>query len=248
MKQLALFLLGVPLWGFAQNEAVQSTKDRLNYGDVKLRNNSSNLFYGFDTRTSEIKGDYYLNSEWSEALVKFYPRNIETPKGIIRLDTLPNVLVRYNLFGNDIEFKTPDGIKIVSGAMIQEIQFYNQPTTPKLHSTLDYIDNSEKIKPGFFKVLVDGKIQLLEYTEVKIRKPDYVPSLNLGDEDTQIIKNKVLYITQGKEVIRFRKRRKDLLLLMEDKRSEVIRFIRKEQLFIRNLQDLTKIFSFYNSL
>lgn len=244
MKKMTLFLFGITFSAYAQNEAAQSTKDRLNYGDVKLRNNSSNLFYGFDTRTSEIKGDYYYDSNWQVALVKFYPRNIETPKGVIRLDTLSALLVRYNIFGNDIEFKTPEGIKIVSGAMIQYI--IAEGTPQKFVNTSEFIDNEDKIKPGFFRILADGRVKLLENTQVEIQKPDYIPSLNIGDEDTKIVKQKMLFVTQGKEVIRFRGKRRELLELMQDKRSELLKFIRKEQLYIRNQQDLIRIFEFYN--
>jgi hypothetical protein len=250
MNKLICLFLALSVGGYAQNEATQSTKDRLNYGDIILRNNSSNLLYGFDSRTSEVVGDYYWFTEWAVATVDFYPRMVDTPTGAVRLDTLYNVLIRYNIQTNDLEFDTPNGVKIVSGAMVKSLQFKRKEDVKALYliNTIEYVDNNNAIKPSFFEVLVKGKRQLLEYTEIKIKKPDYVASLNVGSTDTRIVKDKFLYITEGKEAIRFVGKRKETLELLADKRSEVLKFVRSEGLLFRKRADLIRIFEYYDSL
>lgn len=250
MKKLIYLFLALSVAGYAQDEAVQSTKDRLNYGDIILRNNSSNLLYGFDSRTSEVIGDVYFNPKWSLAIVDFYPRMVDTPTGKVKLDTLYDALVRYNIQTNDIEFDTPNGVKLVSGSMVRSMIWkQNNDENPTfLINSNEFIDNSEKIKPCFLEILVQGKKQLLEYTEIKIKKPDYVATLNVGSTDTQIIKDKSLYIVENKELIKFIGSRKQTLELMADKRTQVLKFIRSEGLVFRRRLDLIKMFEYYNSL
>jgi hypothetical protein len=250
MKKLIYLFLALPLGGFAQNEAVQSTKDRLNYGDVILRNSSSNLLYGFDSRTSEVVGDVYFNPKWSLAIIDFYPRMVDTPTGKVKLDTLYDALVKYNVQSNDIEFDTPNGVKVVSGAMVRSMVWKKKDdeNATFLINSNEFIDNSEKVKPSFLEILVQGKKQLLEYTEVKIKKPDYVATLNVGSTDTQIIKDKSLYIIEGKELVKFTGSRKQTLEVMADKRIQILKYIRKEGLIFRRRIDLIRMFEYYNSL
>jgi hypothetical protein len=250
MKKLIYLFLALPLGGYTQNEVVQSTKDRLNYGDVILRNNSSNLLYGFDSRTSEVVGDVYFKPKWSLAIIDFYPRMVDTPTGKVKLDTLHDVLVKYNIQNNDLEFDTPKGIKLVSGAMVRSMIWKrnDDENATFLINSNEFIDNTGKVKPSFLEILVQGKKQLLEYTEVKIKKPDYVATLNVGSTDTQIIKDKSLYIIDGKELVRFIGSRKQTLEIMADKRTQLLKFIRKEGLIFRRRVDLIKMFEYYNSL
>ncbi len=246
MNKLKYLFLILTFGGYAQEEAVQTTKDRLNYGDLIIRNNSTNLFYGFDSRKSEVVGDYYFYPEWSFAVIDFYPRMVDTPNGKVQLDTLYDVRIRYNVQSNDIEFETPNGIKLVSGTMVRSLILKDKNV--HLINSIEFIDNTDKIKPSFFEVLVDGKRRLLEYTEIKIKKPDYVATLNVGSTDTRIVKDKFLYVIEEKEVIKFVGSRREVLDLMADKRNQILKFIRSEGLLFRKRSDVIKMFEYYNSL
>ena len=229
---------------------MQNTKDALNQDGIKIGQHTTTMLYGFDTRTSEVQGSYYLDTDWNLATVKFYPKTISTPKGTVKLDSLTDIQIRVVLQGNDVEFNTPDGIKVISGTLIKSmtLQKSSQVAPKNYISTLEFVDNYDKTKPSFFEVLVDGKIKLLEYTKITTQKPDYVEAFNIGSKDIKIVKEKQLFITKGKEVLKFSANKKDLFELMADKKSEVEKFIKDNDLTVKDRTDLLKIFNYYNTL
>jgi hypothetical protein len=245
LPSVILFLIGTTV--FAQNNMMQNTKDALNVGGLKVGQHSSTMLYGFDTRTTDVLGSYYLDQDWSLATVRFYPKTISTPKGTVKLDSLTEVQIKIILFGNDVEFNTPEGVKVISGTLVKGFTLQKPNQLPKNYiNTLEFVDNYDKIKPSFFELLVDGKVKLLEYTKINIQKPDYVEAFNTGSKDTKITKDKQLYITQGKEVLRLNTNKKEILELMSDKKTEVEAFIKQNNLSVKDRVDLLQIFKFYN--
>lgn len=250
MKKLTFFLATMLCVEVsAQNTMMQNTKDALNVDGIKIGQHTSTMLYGFDTRTSEVLGSYYLDLDWSLATVKFYPKTISTPKGVVKLDSLEDVQVRVILIGNDIEFNTPDGIKVISGTLVKSFSMIKpNQLTKRYISTLEFVDNYDKIKPSFFEVLVDGKTKLMEYIKITIQKPDYVEAFNVGSKDTKIVKEKQLFINKGIEVLRFSANKKDLFELMSDKKAEIETYIKQNDLSIKDRSDLLKIFQYYNQI
>lgn len=248
MKKLTivvLFLIGTTV--FAQNNMMQNTKDALNVGGLKVGQHNSTMLYGFDTHTTEVLGSYYLDQDWSLATVRFYPKTISTPKGSVKLDSLSDVQIKIILYGNDVEFNTPEGVKIISGTLIKGFTLQKINQLPKNYvNTLEFVDKYDKIKPSFFELLVDGKVKLLEYTRVNIQKPDYVEAFNTGSKDIKITKDKQLFVSQGKEVLKFNTNKKEILELMSDKKAEVEAFIKQNDLSVKDRVDLLQIFKFYN--
>ncbi|CAH0995679.1 hypothetical protein EMA8858_01804 [Emticicia aquatica] len=233
----------------AQNTMMQNTKDALNINGLKIGQHTSTMLYGFDTRTTEVLGSYYLDTDWSLATVRFYPKTISTPKGVVKLDSLTDVQVRIILYGNDVEFNTPEGIKVISGTLIKSFSLIRPNQLIKNYvSTLEFVDNFDKTKPSFFEVLVDGKVKLLDYTKVTILKPDYVEAFNTGSKDVKISKEKQLFVTQGKEVLKLNTNKKEVLGLMADKKIEVENFIKQNDLSVKDRNDLITIFKYYNSI
>jgi len=227
---------------------MQNTRDALTRG-MKVGQHTSTMLYGFDTRTTDVQGSFYLDTDWYVATVKFYPKTITTPKGTVRLDSLADIQIRVILKGNDVEFNTPEGIKVISGTLIKSFTAKKENQTSKNYiNTLEFIDNYDKVKPSFFEILADGKIKLLEYYKVIVQKPDYVDAFNVGSKDIKIIKQTQLFITQGKEIIRFRSRKRQLFEAMTDKKTEIQKFIKENDLVIKDKNDLIKIFKYYNSI
>lgn len=250
MKKLKYLLLSIIcIEVSAQNTMMQNTKDALNVSGVKIGQHTSTMLYGFDTRTSEVLGSYYLDTDWSLATVKFYPKTISTPKGAVKLDSLTDVQIRVILYGNDVEFNTPEGVKVISGTLVKSFSIIKPNQISQNYiSTLEFVDNYDKTKPSFFEILIDGKTKLLEYTKINIQKPDYVEAFNTGSKDTRITKEKQLFINKGKEVLRFNANKKELYELMADKKMVVEKYVKDNNLSIKDRSDLKKIFEYYNSI
>ena len=249
-KLIYAFLVIISIEVSAQNTMMQNTKDALNQDGIKIGSHTSTMLYGFDTRTTEVQGSYYLDTDWNMATVRFYPKTISTPKGTVKLDSLTDIQIRIILQGNDVEFNTPDGIKVISGTLVKSFSFQkNNQNPPKNYiSTLEFVDNFDKVKPSFFEVIVDGKTKLLEYTKVTTQKPDYVEAFNVGSKDLKIVKEKQLFVNIGKEVVRFSTNKKDLFELMADKKPEIEKYIKDNDFTLKDRANLLKIFGYYNSL
>lgn len=251
MKKLIYVFLGIiSVEVSAQSTMMQNTKDALNQDGIKIGQHTSTMLYGFDTRTTEVIGTYYLDTEWNIATVRFYPKTISTPKGTVKLDSLTDIQIRVILQGNDVEFNTPDGIKVISGTLVKSftLQTANQLAPKNYVSTLEFVDNFDKVKPSFFELLVDGKTKLLEYTKITTQKPDYVEAFNVGSKDLKIVKEKQLFINKGKEVLRFSTNKKDLFEVMADKKPEIEKYMKDNNLSLKDRVDLLKIFNYYNGL
>ncbi|MEK7253282.1 MAG: hypothetical protein AAB316_00935 [Bacteroidota bacterium] len=121
-KFLPLFLLAclcqAHLFG-QQNagEMSNNTKDQLNASTMKL--DASDVLYGFDSKKSEVLGDYYLDLAWRKGTVIFYPA-AEKQKS----DTLRGFPMRLDLESSELEFQTQFGIKAVSPREIQSFEFW----------------------------------------------------------------------------------------------------------------------------
>jgi hypothetical protein len=254
MKNLAIIAITlfcmVSIKVVAQTSMMQNTKDAINLDGIKIGQHTSTMLYGFDTRTTEVQGSYYLDTDWSLATVRFYPKTISTPKGTVKLDSLSGIQIRVILQGNDIEFNTPDGIKVISGTFVRgfSLQKPNQIVPKNFISTLEFVDNYDKTKPSFFEVLIEGKTKLLEYIKITTQKPDYNEAFNVGSKDIKIIKEKQYFINKGKEVLRFSTNKKELFELMADKKTEVEKYIKDNELTLKDRSDLMKVFEYYNSL
>ncbi len=245
MKKISFILLlahGI----FAQSTVMQTTKDALTLSKLKIGQHNSMMLYGFDNRTSEVIGDYYYDAEWALATVKFYPKTITTPKGTVKLDSVSDVLVRLLLQGNDVEFATADGIKVLPGSMLQKIKFKQDIFI----NTADFIDKESKIKPGFLKIIHDGKIKLYEYNKIMIQKPDYVEALGVGSRDTKILKEKVYYLGKenSKNIEKVTLNKKNILELMEDKKVAVQKYLSDKDVSFKNLNDIAALFAYYEDL
>lgn len=245
-----LFFLSsiLPFGLSAQQEAITNTSDTLSR-DARIRQHNAIMLSGFDNRTTEIQGNFYLDPVWSVAMVRFYPRTIATSKGTIRLDSVSDVQMRVLLKGNDVEFYTPDGIKVISGNLIRSFaSSRNDSEIKHFINTLEFTDNSDLVKSGFFELLADGKVKLLEYSKLKLYQSDRTQAFNMTSSYIMTDIEKLLFTAKGKEVIKFSAGKKDLYELMEDKKVVIEKFVKDNRLNLKDRVHLAKIFQYYNTL
>lgn len=243
------YLLFLSFLFISKARAYQETSLDTLSRDVRIGLHNSAMLSGFDNRTTEIQANFYLDPVWSIATVRFYPRTIGTSKGIIKLDSVSDVQMRVLLKGNDVEFNTNEGIKVISGNLIKNFTIRkNDLLIRNFVSTQEFTDNSDIVRSGFFEVLASGKLKLLEYSKLKVHQSDRAQAFNMSNGYVMTDTEKLLFIAKGKEVIKFNVGKKDLYELMADKRSEIEKFVKENDLNLKNKTDLTRIFNYYNTL
>lgn len=228
------------------NQLYQATRDRLNYNEFKP--NTGYYIYGMEGKKGELRGDYYLDSTWHKGKLQFYQHTVVVSGKIIKLDTLSDVPLRFDLKNNEVEIKSNQGIKSVLGERVQSFTLEeNLLTRATFINVREFKGKASELK-GFFEVLSDGDLKLLAYTRLWIKTPTYVPALDVGSKDTQIMKERHYYFAKETEVNKLAAGKSGLLKLMQDKKEQMNAFLNSHDLELKNPHDLALVFKHYNSL
>lgn len=242
------FIFLLALEASSQHKGLQSSDDTLSL-ETKIRRHNSIVLSGFGDSSTEIQESFYLDPAWSVATVRFYPRTIGTSKGTIKLDSVSDVLIRVLLKGNDVEFNTPEGVKVISGNLIKNFFIsQNGSLVRRYINTQEFTDNNDVVKSGFFEVLADGNLKLLEYSKLKIQQSDRMQAFNIESKSATTETEKLLFVAKGKEVVKFNAGKRGLYALMADKKPEIEKFVKENRLSLKDRIHLTKIFHYFNSL
>ncbi|MFZ1806779.1 MAG: hypothetical protein WAU36_06145 [Cyclobacteriaceae bacterium] len=198
----------------------------------------SDMFQGVDIEAGRILGDYYLDAKWNTSSVLMYGSG----------KVIEGYPVKYDIEGNSLEVKVGAQIKLIKVSRVESLIWYDSITNvPRAFvNAKDYSENGVELN-GLLEVLVDGDIPLIKKTTIWVKRPDYVIAFDVGSKDTQINKREVFYYAKGKELFEIKKK-KELIALFGDKGDEVNRFIKVNQLNVKEQRGLASAFLHYNSL
>lgn len=174
-----------------------------------------------------IDGSPYLNEEWKEATILFSNgKSLKAEK------------VNYNIYQSKISYKKED-------------VEYNPETSfniigLKIDGNHYIFENSGDMHQYIYRLLSDGKVQLLEKYSTTIKKGKETNGLEKATNDYYDTETYLYYKEDNKPAVRFRN--KELLFIMADKKKEVESLIKQQKLKTRKEKDLIKIFDYYNSL
>ncbi|MCB0491936.1 MAG: hypothetical protein KDC93_05915 [Cyclobacteriaceae bacterium] len=198
----------------------------------------SDLLYGIDTDPGRVLGDYYLDTKWNPSSMLMYGSE----------KIIEGYPVKYDIEGNAIEVKVGKQVKLIKVSQIESLIWYDSVTmVPRAFvNAKEYTEEGIELS-GLLEVLVDGNIPLIKRTTIWVKRPDYVVAFDVGSKDTQINKREVFYYSKGKELFEIKKK-KQLIELFGDKGDKVNRFIKVNQLNIKEQRGLVNAFLHYNSL
>lgn len=198
----------------------------------------SDMFQGVDIEPGRVLGDYYLDSKWNVASVLLYGSG----------KVVDGYAVKYDVEGNAVEVKVGNQIKLIKVDRIESLIWYDSITKlPRAFVNAKNYTEEGVALSGLLEVLVDGNIPLIKKTTIWVKRPDYVLAFDVGNKDTQINKREVFYYAKGQELFEIKKK-KQLIELFGDKGEEVNRFIKINQLNVKEQRGLEYAFSHYNSL
>lgn len=182
---------------------------------------------------NDIQGSPYLNEE-------FLNGTIFTTSKLQFVD----VLLRYNVYNDEIEFKTPEG----------ETQAL---ATPEIVETIEFGDykmvyipfsNVKKIRYGFFKVELEGNASLYLRSEVIFKKAEKPAAYKEAEPAKFINKPNSYYIRVGLEQAKKVGNKKELLDIFPDHQNELTTFIKKNKIKTNKPERLKELVRYYNSL
>jgi len=155
--------------------------------------------------------------------------------------------MRYDIYGNQVHIKNKDQIfgiiypEKVASIVIDTIKllYFNYVNSP---------GDKSKAESTYFILKTDGKCSLLIKKNIRIQDAelpkvlqDAKPAKFIHTSDTYYLK------VEGKSAFRINSK-KDLLNILADRKDELSKFIDSNKLGTKDLDDLVKIVTFYNSL
>ncbi|WP_020601512.1 hypothetical protein [Spirosoma spitsbergense] len=228
-----------------EQEAImaQSTRDRINFTNLSIPNTGT--LWGIKGESGRLIGNPYLDTTWQAGIVKFYGKlGMST-----NVDSLVGVPVRLDLVANEVEIRA--GAKDIRAAQANRVRYVlmNNPrgTTSLFINAREYRGEADDLK-GFVELITPGKLTLLEYPTIHIKRANFNVALNTGTKDDELILQKNWYVVRDKKAVKFSPGKKAVLVLMADKEDQITTFLKAEKPDLKSRDGLLSVFSYYNKL
>jgi hypothetical protein len=181
----------------------------------------------------DIEGSPYLNDEFENG-------SIYTIQKIQYAD----IPLRYNIFNDDLEFKTPtDEVQALATPEIVEKAFFGN----KLMVYSPYLQGN-KTKKGFFIILVEGKASLYAKPNVIFKEATEAAAYKEPEPARFVKKSDDYYIRIGTSQAQIIGGKKELIATFPDNQDKIESFISKNKIKINKPESLKELFDYYNSL
>lgn len=181
--------------------------------------------------------DFYFDKYWNKSTIEIYATEKTLDGYWVKYDMKNNFIEV--IFGNRVRVLTCDKVKVLIwlDSLTQKPRYFVNPK--ELEKNLTEV--------GLMELLVEGNYQLVKRIELILRKPDYIPALNLGSRDESLIRKTHLYVA-AKGVLTEIKNKNDLFSVKEESRSALSDFMKMNKLSINREEDLARIVVYLNSL
>ena len=221
-----IFLSGISFL-FSQEYEIRHAMDL--YRTNKIQSSGFKMILTGD----DIEGSPYLNDEFINGTI-FTTSNYQ----------FVDVPLRYNIYNDQIEFKTPTN----------EIQALGTPEIVKTVEFGDYkmvyipYSNARKIRHGFFTVEEKGNVSLYSRLEIIYRKAEEPAAYKEAKPAKFIKKSDSFYIRVGLEQAKKVDSKKELLAAFPDHKDEIAAFIKKNKVKTNKPEKLKELVRYYNSI
>lgn len=201
--------------------------------------NPNSMIFGVPLPAGDLKGDYYLTSDFRE--------------GRFELSTSSKLYedfqIRYDLRSNLIEINYDDGIRGLDGNKVKYFEMLSASGFKKYVNSNQVEGSGEDLPANMFlEVLADEKIPLYRYERVSIKKANYNVAMNVGSRDDEIIKTPVYLTVVDGKVTELRKGKKsELFTLLPSREAELRAFAKKEKIKLKDEEDFIRMIQKLNS-
>jgi hypothetical protein len=218
-----------------ENVRASYSQDRFGDGIV------NEMIIGIPLPAPKVVGDTYIDEEWKEGRILLYDREKY-------IDGYP---IRYDLDKQEMEIRTPQGIKVVGGAQIRTFVMLDEgKSSPEVYvNAKDFKISPDVVYTGFLQVVEDGSMALLCGHTIKVKQPDYNEAMNVGNRDYRILKKENFFFMHNGVLTRVPEKKKELVEIFPEDRRKIMRdFMETNGLNASRGVDLKRLFHHYNSL
>ncbi|MFN4945777.1 MAG: hypothetical protein ACK5FG_03645 [Chryseotalea sp.] len=156
--------------------------------------------------------------------------------------------VKYDLAQDLLQYSSTN--KIAEAYTARKVVFFEifDQTVRKYRQffSLPYSANNTYKTPVFFELLAEGKLTLLCREAIEFRT--YNNPYFVGSYSRQVLVNYFFFLDEKGNINAFSGRRSDLLNLMQKRRDEVEKYMKKNRLTIDEKYEMAQIVSYFNTL
>ena len=187
-----------------------------------------------------IQNMSYSDIEGNPFLFKDFERGYVVMKGGERYD----VLLRYDKYAEEVQFKAGDMVYAVSNQ--DEIERVNIGGVEFIHSLYKMSIGSGNIKESYFEVLADGKYVLLAKKNIRVKDPE-PPKLYTEAKPAEfIIQEDSYFIKSGTADALRIKTKNDLKAYFDGREEGVLQFVKRQKLNVNKKEDLVQVIKYVN--
>lgn len=183
---------------------------------------------------SGIQGDPYV-SGWRLTSLKLYDYE----------EMIEGYYMRYNIYFDELEFKTQKGIRAIEASKVQSFVMKDSAEVKFVNGKEYQLDGIPLT--GLLLVLQDGPAQAFRKYAIDVKAPDYHPALNAGSRDTRLKKRSELLYAKDGQIFVF-KNKKKMMPFFGDKSEKIEQFIKNNKIFLSDERSLIAVIQYYNTL
>lgn len=197
-------------------------------------------FEGTPPPPGETIGDTYLEATFN-------------PGNVILKDKermLEYFRIRYDIHRDEMEFKTSNGVRVLSGAKIKSFVMLDSISGKHRYFMRGNVLSTSRdlLYDGFFEVLNEGAVPVLKRSSIIIKKADYRPELDVGTRDTRILKKHEYFLLIDKNIREVPGQKKKVFDMFGSHEQAIEAFAKENDLNPSKESDLIRIVDHYNSL
>lgn len=182
---------------------------------------------------SDIDGSPFLDNEFIKGTIYTYQK--------IQFNDIP---LRYNIFNDEMEFQTPDN-KILAIAAPEIVE--KAVVGENILSNIPY-KLGNKIKHGFFILLIEGKVNLYARPEVLYQRPKKAAAYKDPEPAKFVERPHSYYLRLNEDPAVKVESKKDLINFFTDHQKQVEDFIKENKVKPSKEEKLIELVKYYNSI
>jgi hypothetical protein len=182
----------------------------------------------------DVTGTPFLYEEWSPGTVKF--TNGKSYK--------ENLFLKYNAKDDELYFKNKNGDPLLFVDSVSEFVI-TPPIGIGHHYRNGYKDVNGYSQNAFFEVVADGSVQLLKKTKKTILESK---AYNSPTTERRFVTVSQYYLIKSGKAVAVKPDKKSVLSTLNDKQPALEKFIKENNLNLRNDDELAKLVVYYNSI
>ena len=192
---------------------------------------------GISRKPGNIIGNVYYDSSFRACAINLYKNDL----------TVKNIFVRYNLENQELELKHPLGLRILSSMEVKSFGWKNE-TGDQLYfiNAKDFQFNKSSLV-GFLEILHEGDVTLVRQNEVSLKKNQYIPALNAGNENIEIIRKQRFLFILNNELREVSSNKKKFAESFPDYEDELLQFMKENNINLKKESSLKLVFNYINS-